>query len=168
MGDLMREYAQKEGLKSQPRRILISSSHLRKGTIITPLLLYYLHLRLECTRIHQVVQYAPKKCLSSVVQSDVNARRQRDENPTSSVVAETMKFLANSSFGYQIMNRSRHTVTKFLNNEKIHTAFNMKHFKQLNFITDQLYEFELVKSEIEHREPISIIKCQAQNVGAFL
>ena len=27
-------------------------------------------------------------------------------------------------------------------------------FKQLNHLTDQLYEVKLVKSEIEHREPI--------------
>ena len=52
------------------------------------------------------------------------------------------------------MDRSRHTVTKYLNDEKTHSAFDKKPFKRLNFITDQLYEVELVKSEIEHREPI--------------
>ena len=67
-----------------------------------------------------------------------------------------MKFLANSSYGYQIMDRSRHTVTKFLNDEKAHSAFINKLFEQLNFITDQLYEVDLVKSEIEHREPIIV------------
>ena len=74
----------------------------------------------------------------------------------SSVVAETMKLLANSSYGYQIMDRSRHTVTKYLTDEKNHTAINSKMFKRLNHITDQLYEVELVKSEIEHREPIIV------------
>ena len=52
------------------------------------------------------------------------------------------------------MDRSRHTVTKYLNDEKTHSAINNKLFKRLNFITDQLYEVELVKSEDEHREPI--------------
>ena len=51
------------------------------------------------------------------------------------------------------MDRSRHTVTKFLNNEKTHSAINNKLFKRLNFITDQLYEVESVKSGIENREP---------------
>ena len=32
----------------------------------------------------------------------------------------------------------------------------IKFFKRLNFITDQLYEAELVKSELEHREPIIV------------
>ena len=84
------------------------------------------------------------------------ARRQGDENPNSSVVAETMKLLANSSYGYQIMDRSRHTETKYLTDEKTHSAINSKMFKRLNHITDQLYEVELVKPEIEQREPITV------------
>ena len=54
------------------------------------------------------------------------------------------------------MDRSRHTVTKYLNDEKTHSAFNNKFFKRLNFITDQLHEVEIVKLEIEHREPIIV------------
>ena len=54
------------------------------------------------------------------------------------------------------MDRSRHTVTKFLNDEKTHCAINSKVFKRPNFINDRLYEVELVKSEIEHREPIIV------------
>ena len=54
------------------------------------------------------------------------------------------------------MDRSRHTVTKYLNGEKTHSAINSKMFKSLNHVTDQLYEVELVKSEIEHREPIIV------------
>ena len=54
------------------------------------------------------------------------------------------------------MDRSRHTMTKYLNNEKTHSAINSKTFKRLNHITDQLYKVEPVKSEIEHREPIIV------------
>ena len=79
----------------------------------------------------------------------MDARRQGDENPNSSVVAETMKLLANSSYVYQIMDRSRHTVTKYLNDVKTHSAIKGKMFKRLNHITDQLYEVEPVKPEIE-------------------
>ena len=156
IGDLMKEHAKKEGTMSQPRRMLISSFHLKTGTITTLLLLYYLHLGLEYTKIHQFVHYTPKKCFSSFVQSAVNAQRQEDENLNSSVEAETMKFLANSSYGYHIMDRSRHTVTKYLNDGKTHNSINNKLFKRLTFITDQLYEVERVKSEIEHREPILV------------
>ena len=45
IGDLMKEYAEKEKIMSQPRRMLISSFDLKNGTIITPLLLYYLNIQ---------------------------------------------------------------------------------------------------------------------------
>ena len=145
---------------TQPRRMLISSFILTNGTIITPLLLFYLKPGLVCKQIYRFVQYTPRKCFNNFVQSAVDARRQGDENPNSSFVAETMKLLANSSYGYQIMDRNRHTVTKYLTDEKTHSAINCKMFKRLNHITDQLYEVELMKTEIEHREPI--------NVGFFI
>ena len=86
----------------------------------------------------------------------MDARRQGDENPNSSVVAKTMKLLANSSFDYQIMDRSRRTMTKYLTDKKTDSAINSKMFKRLNHITDRLYEVELFKSETEHREPIIV------------
>ena len=75
-GTLMREYAEKENFMTQPRRMLISSFILTKGTIITPLLLFYLKLRLVCKKIHLFVQYTPRKCFNKFVQSAVDARRQ--------------------------------------------------------------------------------------------
>ena len=94
----MKEYAEKQWIMAQPRRLHTSSFHVESGTIITPVLLHYLHLGFECTKIYQLVQYTPKKCFNSFVLSAVNARRQRDENLNSSVVAETMKLLANNSY----------------------------------------------------------------------
>ena len=154
IGNLMKEYEEKEAIMPQPRRMLISSFILTNGTIITLLLLFCLKLGLVCRKVHRFVQYTPRKCFNSLVQSAVDARRQGDKNPNSSVVAETMKLLVNSSCGYQIMDRRRHTVTKYLSDEKMHSAINSKLFKRPNHITDQLYEVKLVKLEIEHREPI--------------
>ena len=156
IGNLMKQYAEKENIMVQPRRMLISSFNLTNGTFITPLPLFYLQLGLVCKKIHRFVQYTPRKSFGNFAQSAVDARRQGDENLNSSVFAETMKLLANSSYGYQVMDRSRHTVTKYLSDEKTHSAINSKLFKRLNHITDQLYEVELVKSETELREPIIV------------
>ena len=155
IGDLMKNYAEEEKLLSQPRKMLISSFTLQNGTLITPLWLFYLQLCLVCTKIHRFVEYTPKKCYNSFVQSAVDASRQGDENPNSSVVAETTKLLANSSYGYQITDRSRHTVTKYLRDEK-HMALNSKLFKKLDHVNNSLYEVELTKAQIEHREPIIV------------
>ena len=88
--------------------------------------------------------------------SAVNARRKSDETPQSSVVAETMKLLANSSYGYRFLDRSRHTVFKYLNNEKAHKAISSKFSRKLNHLNDNLNEIESVKADVEHKEPIIV------------
>ena len=90
IGDLMRNYAEKERLLSQPRKMLISSFTLQNGKLITPLPLFYLQLGLVCTKTHRFIEYIPEKCFNGFVQSAVDARRQGDENPNSSVVGETV------------------------------------------------------------------------------
>ena len=90
------------------------------------------------------------------MQSAVDARRQGDGNSNLSVVAETMKLLADSSYSYQILGRSRHTVTKYLTDEKTHAAINSKLFKKLDQVNNSLYEVELAKAQIEHKEPIIV------------
>ena len=151
----MKTYAEEEGIMSQPRIMLISRFTLQNGTLITLLLLFYLHLGLVVTKIHRFVEYTPKKSFNSFVQSAVDAGRKGDKNPNSSVVAETMKLLAKSSYD-QIMDRSRHTVTKYLSDEKTQATINSKLFKRLDHLNNSLYEVELAKTEIEHKEPIIV------------
>ena len=136
--------------------MLISSFTLQNGTLITPLLLFYLHLGLVCTKIRQFVEHTPKKSFNSFVQSAVDARRQGDENPNTSVVAETMQLLANSFYGYQIMDRSRHNVMKNLADEKTHAPINRKLFKKLDHVNNAIYEVEQAKAQIEHKGPIVV------------
>ena len=140
----------------KPQRMLISSYKLNNRIVITPLLKFYLKLGLSCTKIHRIVEYTPQKCSNDFGKSVVDARRKGDENLDSSVVAETMKLLGNSSYGYQIMDQSRHTETLYLNEEKTHKAINNRLFRRLNSISRDIYEVELVKSTIEHREPIVV------------
>ena len=54
------------------------------------------------------------------------------------------------------MNRSRHTVTKYLSDEKTHAAIISKLFKRLDHMKKSLYEVKLAKAEIEHKEPIIV------------
>ena len=156
IGELMEYYAEEERLSCHPRKMLISSFTLQNGILITPLLLFYLQLGLVCTKIHRFVRYTPKKSFKNFVQSAVDAGKQCDENPNSSVVAETMRLLANSSYGYQIMDRSRHTVTKYLADEKTHAAINSKLLKRLDHVNISLYEVKLAKAQIQHKEPIIV------------
>ena len=105
---------------------------------------------------YRFVEYVPLKGFNELVQSAVIACREGDEIPNSSFVAETIKLLTNNSYDYQIMNRSHHTVTKYLSDEKTHGAINTKLFKCLEHINDQLYEVEFAKLEIGQRKPIIV------------
>ena len=67
-----------------------------------------------------------------------------------------MKLSGNSSYGYQTMDRSRHTITKYLIDEKTHKAINEPLLKRLNTIQKDLYEIELRKSTNEDKEPIIV------------
>ena len=75
----MRKYAIENNLLKQPQRMFISSFKLENGTIITPLLIFYLGLGLNCTKIYRLVQYTPEKCFNNFVQSVVDARRADEE-----------------------------------------------------------------------------------------
>ena len=136
--DYMREYEIENNLLKKPQPMLISSFKLENGTIIIPLLNFYLSLSLKCNKNYRFVQNSPKKCFNFFVQSVVDARRAGDEIPDPSAVAETMKWLGNSSYGYQIMDRSRHTETKYLNDEKTHKEINGKKFKRLNNVLEEI------------------------------
>ena len=136
--------------------MLISSFTLQNGLLVTPLLFFYSQLGLVVTKVHRFVKYTPKKRFNSFVQAAVDARSKSDENPNSSVVAGTTKLLYNSSYVYQIMDRSRHTTTKYLTDEKTHAAIKSKLFKKLDHVYNSLYEVELVKAQIEHKEPIIV------------
>ena len=67
-----------------------------------------------------------------------------------------MKLLGNSSYDYQILDRSRHTITIYLGDEKTHKAIKEKFFKRFNVVKKDFFEVELLKSTIEHREPFIV------------
>ena len=60
------------------------------------------------------------------------------------------------------MDRSRHTVTKYLSDEKSQVAYISKLFKKLHRVRNSLYEVELAKAQIEHKEPIIVGICNLQ------
>ena len=70
------------------------------------------------------------------MQSAVNSRRQGDENLDFSVADETMKLLCNKLYGYQIIDRSLHSVTKYMDDEQTHAAVNNKMFKRVGHFND--------------------------------
>ena len=94
-------------------------------------------LGLVCTTIYGFVEFIPVKCFNKFLLSAVNALWEGDENPNSIVVAETMKLLSNSSYGYQIEDRCRHTVTKYCTMRK-HMGLSTQNCSSV-WITSMIY-----------------------------
>ena len=90
------------------------------------------------------------------MQSAVDAKKRSDETPNSSVVSQTMKFPANSSYGYQIIDWSRLSVTRDLRDKETHAAINSKLFKKLDHVNNSMYEVKLPKTQIEQKEQIFV------------
>ena len=61
-----------------------------------------------------------------------------------------MELLASSSSGYQIMNRSRHTVLKYLHEEKTHVAIDSKFLKNLDHVHTFLDQVDSTREQVEH------------------
>ena len=130
------------------RKKLTLSFKLERGPIITPLLLFDLE-RTGSQRLFGVLHYTPRRCFESFVQN-VDSRREIDQNIDSTVVAETMKLIGNSSYGYKIMDRSRHTSTKYAKGSQVDKFVNNRFFESLNELLDQIYELEMSQKRIEH------------------
>ena len=91
-----------------------------------------------CYEKHCFVESIPKECFNSFVQSAVDRRSRGGVIPNSNVVAEIMKLLVSNSYGYQIMDRSRHSKTKYLTDGKTHAATNSKLFKKIDHVNNSL------------------------------
>ena len=122
--------------------MLISSFTKQNGTLITPQLLFYLQVGLVCTQTNVFEGYTLKKRFNGLVQSAVDARIQGDENPNSSIIADTMKLRANTCCGYYITNRSQHAVTIYPSDKNTQATLNCKFFRKFNLVINALYEVE--------------------------
>ena len=123
---------------------------------MTPLLQFYLKKGLVLNQVYWFIQYTPENCFGSFVNSVVEARREGDKNISSSVVAETMKLIGNSSYGYQIMDRSKQSKTQYVVGAEVDKLVNERSFKNLIVLLSSIYEDENVKSEVNHKEPIIV------------
>ena len=68
-----------------------------------------------------------------------------------------MKMLTNSYYSYQIMDRSRCTMIKYLNDKNTNAAINSKLFKEQNHVNNALFDVEISKAEIESKETIIVV-----------
>ena len=140
----------------------MSSFKLERGPINNATVVILSGKRFYPKRRFWFLQYTPRRCFETFVQNVVDAGREGDQSKESTVVAETMKLIVNSSYGYQIMDRSRHTNTKYVKGSQVDKFINNRFFKTMNELPEQIYEVEMNKTCIEHKEPIIVGFCILQ------
>ena len=77
IGDLMEMYAEEEGIKSQPRKMMTSGFTLQNGPLIIPLLLFYVQLGLVATKIHGLLSTLQRNISTAVYRGQWTQKRER-------------------------------------------------------------------------------------------
>lgn len=93
IGEHMTEFLRSTGKSFKPTRYLIGSMFAERILLITPLLIWYVQHGLEVTDIHQVIEFAPKRCFKSFADRVSDDRRAGDRDAALKVIAETSKLI---------------------------------------------------------------------------
>ena len=156
IGPFMRQYAEENDIMSAPRRMLVGSFHGIKLLLATPLLRWYLAHGLVVDRVYQVVDYEPNPCFQRFGESVSTARRNGDSDPDKSIIADTMKLLGNSAYGKTVTNIDRHRNVKYCTEVGTSACINNKRFRQLDVVTDDVYEITSNKACLTYDLPLHI------------
>ena len=156
IGEHMKRFAEENECMPRPRRALIGSYRGDKILLATPLLQFYLEQGLVVTKVHQAVQWCSKPCFRGFGDFVSNARRDGDQGG-STVVAETAKTVGNAGYGRFIMDVSRHENINYEEDEsKVCRAINSLFFRDLQEISEGVYELKSSKKKLKMNLPIQI------------
>ena len=156
VGKYMKEAAMQAGQKSDMKRKSLILSYFGINVwLITPFLKWYIKKGLKVD-IHEVVTFTPKKCFKEYIDLVTEKRRLGDIDENSSLIAQQMKFLANSSYGKFITNSEKHTDTMFANEYKTRLKINSPTFRRLEELDNDVYQIESLNSTIKIELPLVI------------
>ena len=156
IGPFMRQYAEEHDIMSTPRRMLVGSFHGIKLLLTTPLLRWYLAHGLVVDRVYQIVDYGPNPCFQRIGESVSTARRNGDADPEKAIIADTMKLLGNSAYGKTVTNVDRHRDIKYCTEVGTSSHINNKRFRQLDVVTEDVYEITSNKARLTYDLPLHI------------
>ena len=135
--------------KNWKTRTLVSSHFGEKVLLYTPLIKFYLQQGMEIRKIHQIVEYTPKKCFENFVDEVSNARRDSDKDPNKKILGECMKLIGNSAYGRQLLSKEKFCQTKYVFDEKsICKKINNNFFKDLNEISEDCCEISMLPNKV--------------------
>ena len=156
IGEHMQNFVREHKLSEKPRRGLIGSMFAEKILLITPLLQWYIKQGLEVTNIYEVTEFIPRSCFDGFSDQVSEARREGDRDPSTKIIAETMKLFCNSGYGRSLTNKEKHLNVNYYDENSVGLAVNDPHFRKLDIIEDDFYEVSKTKTSIKMNLPIQI------------
>jgi hypothetical protein len=156
IGEHMQNFVEQNRLSKKPRRGLIGSMFGNKILLTTPLLRWYIKHGLKVTKVYEVIEYTPKNCFTGFADEVSNARREGDRDPSTAVIAETMKLHGNSGYGGTLTNKENNLDVRYCNEANIGLAVNDSHFRKLDIIDENFYEVSKTKKSISMNLPVQI------------
>ncbi|MCP4597141.1 hypothetical protein [Neptuniibacter sp.] len=123
-------FAEKHGLLKTPNLNLVSVMEAKKTVIHTDLLIWYLEHGLEVTRVHSLTQWRCGNAFGGWLNKIVVGRR--EAAITGDVLKDlTNKLLANSSYGYALLNLAKRPKVKFVEDKKLDKLMKSRYFRKM-------------------------------------
>ena len=108
------------------------------------------------SRVYQIIEYDPQPCFRFFGEAVSAARRDGDADPNKAIIADTMKLLGKSAYGKTVTNKDMQRDIKYCIEVVASRCINNRRFRQLDVVTDDVYEIEMAKKKVEYNLPIQI------------
>ena len=152
--------------KAKTRRALVPAMEARKILLASPLLKWYISHGMEVTKIYTTVEFTPKKCFQSFIESLTEGRRLADAHPHLELHGKVNKNIGNHAFGSCILNKKKFTNVKYVQGvQAASKCVNSKQFRKLTELSGDYFEVEMAKASITLDKPMQIgffILCNAK------
>jgi len=152
----MAQFALERGLMKKPRKALINSFWGRRILISSQLLQWYLKHGVQVTKIHQCLEFKPKRCLERFMLEIADHRRKADENAAYKPIADQWKLAGNSGYGKPVTDKTKHKETKVKRDDAVGSLLKDKRFNKMEEVGDIAYEVCMDKSKIVQDLPITV------------
>ena len=156
IGETMQQFCKDTKRTTGVKRSLISSMFGIGIIISTPLMKKYLEMGLIVEDIEWVLDYHPETCFKWFQDSIIQARRCADLDKIYAILGDTSKTLGNAFYGGTLIDRSKHTSVKMVDEEKVHNHIKNPMFKTMEELNDRIFEVEKTKKTLRHNTPIQI------------
>ena len=144
-------------IKYKDRKLLVSDLQAREILLSTKLIQWYLKHGLKITKIHEVIEYVPKRPFTEFVTEITEKRKEGSRNPNKAVLAQTYKLIGNSSYGSMLMNKLKFEKISIVGGEEnARDRINCPNFIQLSQLGGDMYEIEESYSKLALDIPIQI------------